>query len=192
MGRAQGVAEPGGHVSVPLLLANDAKWQEDLRGQNRLTGPRSRRRHDALDQGGTGREIGGPWRAHIGIAVLADLLNARSQALAGRVLDDEPRSGFLEGRLCVRDVPQSPESAVVWSVDEKSGMQAKSRVNPTKAAIPAAQPDGSSSTSATAPPCSLLFWTSTMGRRRGWVTVNHDPNSSEQWPGRGFVHNVGD
>ena len=30
-----------------------------------------------------------------------------------------------------------PENAVVWSVDEKSGMQAKSRrVNPTKPAIP--------------------------------------------------------
>jgi transposase len=31
-----------------------------------------------------------------------------------------------------------PENAVVWSVDEKSGMQAKSRVNPTKPAIPGA------------------------------------------------------
>ena len=29
-----------------------------------------------------------------------------------------------------------PQNAVVWSVDEKSGMQAKSRVNPTKPAIP--------------------------------------------------------
>ena len=29
-----------------------------------------------------------------------------------------------------------PGNAVVWSVDEKSGMQAKSRINPTKAAIP--------------------------------------------------------
>jgi transposase len=29
-----------------------------------------------------------------------------------------------------------PENAVVWSVDEKSGMQAKSRVNPTKPALP--------------------------------------------------------
>ena len=29
-----------------------------------------------------------------------------------------------------------PDNAVVWSVDEKSGMQAKSRVNPTKPAIP--------------------------------------------------------
>jgi transposase len=29
-----------------------------------------------------------------------------------------------------------PENAVVWSVDEKSGMQAKSRVHPTKPAIP--------------------------------------------------------
>lgn len=28
-----------------------------------------------------------------------------------------------------------PENAVVWSVDEKSGMQAKSRINPTKPAI---------------------------------------------------------
>jgi transposase len=30
-----------------------------------------------------------------------------------------------------------PENAVVWSVDEKSGMQAKSRINPTKPAVPA-------------------------------------------------------
>lgn len=29
-----------------------------------------------------------------------------------------------------------PDNAVVWSVDEKSGMQAKSRVNPTKPAVP--------------------------------------------------------
>jgi len=29
-----------------------------------------------------------------------------------------------------------PENVVVWSVDEKSGMQAKSRINPTKTAIP--------------------------------------------------------
>jgi transposase len=29
-----------------------------------------------------------------------------------------------------------PENVVVWSVDEKSGMQAKSRINPTKPAIP--------------------------------------------------------
>ncbi len=29
-----------------------------------------------------------------------------------------------------------PENAVVWSVDEKSGMQAKSRINPTKPAMP--------------------------------------------------------
>src|ERR1700691_2522351 len=31
-----------------------------------------------------------------------------------------------------------PENAVVWSVDEQSGMQAKSRVNPTKPATPGA------------------------------------------------------
>src|ERR1039458_433562 len=29
-----------------------------------------------------------------------------------------------------------PENAVVWSVDEKSGMQAKSRVNPSRPAVP--------------------------------------------------------
>ena len=29
-----------------------------------------------------------------------------------------------------------PDNAVVWSVDEKSGMQAKSRINPTRAAVP--------------------------------------------------------
>ncbi len=31
-----------------------------------------------------------------------------------------------------------PQNAVVWSVDEKSGMQAKSRINPTKPAVPGA------------------------------------------------------
>lgn len=31
-----------------------------------------------------------------------------------------------------------PDNAVVWSVDEKSGMQAKSRVNPTRPAVPGA------------------------------------------------------
>jgi transposase len=30
----------------------------------------------------------------------------------------------------------APENALVWSVDEKSGMQATSRVNPTKPAVP--------------------------------------------------------
>ena len=29
-----------------------------------------------------------------------------------------------------------PENAVIWSVDEKSGIQAKSRINPTRPAIP--------------------------------------------------------
>src|ERR671918_418519 len=29
-----------------------------------------------------------------------------------------------------------PENAIVWSVDEKSGIQAKSRINPTKPAVP--------------------------------------------------------
>jgi len=29
-----------------------------------------------------------------------------------------------------------PDNAVVWSVDEKSGMQAKSRKNPTRPAMP--------------------------------------------------------
>ena len=46
-----------------------------------------------------------------------------------------------------------PTNAVVWSVDEKSGMQAKSRINPTKPAIPGTRCAGSSSTSATAPRC---------------------------------------
>ena len=32
-----------------------------------------------------------------------------------------------------------PENAIVWSVDEKSGMQATSRINPTKQAIPATE-----------------------------------------------------
>ena len=31
---------------------------------------------------------------------------------------------------------EPPDNAVVWSVDEKSGMQAKSRVNPTQPAVP--------------------------------------------------------
>ena len=30
-----------------------------------------------------------------------------------------------------------PENAIVWSVDEKSGIQAKSRINPTRPAVPA-------------------------------------------------------
>ena len=33
-----------------------------------------------------------------------------------------------------------PENAVVWSVDEKSGMQATSRINPTKPAVPGIAP----------------------------------------------------
>src|SRR6266542_1482578 len=59
-----------------------------------------------------------------------------------------------------------PDNALVWSVDEKTGIQAKSRINPTRPALPAAAPatsgcrgsrcGESSSTAATAPPsCSL-------------------------------------
>lgn len=41
-----------------------------------------------------------------------------------------------------------PENAMVWSVDEKTGIQAKSRVNPTKPAVPApAAPAGGDTTS---------------------------------------------
>ena len=59
-----------------------------------------------------------------------------------------------------------PQNAVVWTVDEKSGMQAKSRSNPTKPAIPGTRTDVSSSTSATAPPCSSLPSTSTRAHWR--------------------------
>ena len=48
-----------------------------------------------------------------------------------------------------------PTNAVVFSVDEKTGMQAKARINPTRPAGPGAESDGSSSTSATAPPCCM-------------------------------------
>ena len=86
---------------------------------------------------------------------LANLRGPGPQALAGAVLDDEPRPRVLgEGGRRVRALPQSPENAVVWSVDEKSGMQAKSRINPTKPAVPVSRRGASSSTSATAPQCS--------------------------------------
>jgi len=35
-----------------------------------------------------------------------------------------------------------PENVLVWSVDEKTGIQAKSRVNPTRPAVPATEGDG--------------------------------------------------
>ena len=56
-----------------------------------------------------------------------------------------------------------PENAVVWSVDEKSGMQAKSRVNPTHRRCPGIPVRVSSSTAATARPCSSQVSTSTRG-----------------------------
>jgi transposase len=63
-----------------------------------------------------------------------------------------------------------PDNAVVWSVDEKTGIQAKSRVNATRPAIPKAPEDrrpkgfrcaASSSTAATAPPRCSPPWTCT-------------------------------
>ena len=53
-----------------------------------------------------------------------------------------------------------PDNALVWSVDEKTGIQAKSRINPTRPAPPAGRRPrragsrcaASSSTAATAPP----------------------------------------
>jgi hypothetical protein len=69
---------------------------------------------------------------------------------------------FWEKAADVRDLYlDPPENAVVWSVAEKSGMQATSRINPTKPAIPGTGSAGSSRTSATARPCSSPPSTST-------------------------------
>ena len=59
---------------------------------------------------------------------LPDLQIARPQAVAGAIVDDLQRP-----RLLGED---PPDNAIVYSIDEKSGMQAKSRTNPTKPAIP--------------------------------------------------------
>lgn len=48
-----------------------------------------------------------------------------------------------------------PENAVVWSVDEKSGMQATSRVNATKPAVPGTGARREFEYKDTALPCSL-------------------------------------
>ncbi|HSH60738.1 MAG TPA: hypothetical protein VK988_14095 [Acidimicrobiales bacterium] len=52
-------------------------------------------------------------------------------------MDDLPRPSFWEraGDVCGLYL-NPPENAVVWSVDEKSGIQAKSRINPTRPAVP--------------------------------------------------------
>lgn len=38
--------------------------------------------------------------------------------------------------MCAGCISTRPCNAVVWSVDEKSGMQAKSRINPTRPTVP--------------------------------------------------------
>ena len=66
-----------------------------------------------------------------------------------------------------------PQNAVVWSVDEKSGMQATSRINPTKPAVPGEPVRGSSSTSATAPPSSSPLLTSTTAASPAGSPIPH-------------------
>ena len=80
---------------------------------------------------------GRPRRADLGLAVLAHLSGARSETLAGRVLDDEPRPRLLgKGRRRLRAVPEPAAERRRLERDEKTGMQAKSRVNPTRPAVP--------------------------------------------------------
>ena len=57
--------------------------------------------------------------------------------MAGAELDDQPRPRLLgaAGDVCGLYL-NPPDNAVVWSVDEKTGMQATSRINPTRPAVP--------------------------------------------------------
>ena len=56
--------------------------------------------------------------------------------------------------MCAGLYLNPPHNAVVWSVDEKSGMQAKSGSTRPNRPMPGERPGASSSTSAMAPPCS--------------------------------------
>jgi len=65
-----------------------------------------------------------------------------------------------------------PQNAVVWSVDEKSGMQAKTRINPTKPAVPgkAVRREFEYKRHGTAAWPAYLALLTVTGERRGHVT----------------------
>ncbi|WP_433501657.1 IS630 family transposase [Sphaerimonospora sp. CA-214678] len=77
-------------------------------------------------------------------------------------LDDE-QFWQLAGAICDLYL-NPPEGAVLLSVDEKTGIQAKSRKHPEISARPGRPPDGSSNTSGTARSPSSPRWTSAPGR----------------------------
>ncbi len=102
-----------------------------------------------------------------------------SASQIGRILaKDDVRPHKVDGWLTRRDTPEfseraadvcglylsAPQNAVVLSIDEKAGIQAKSRKHPTPPVEKADQLDASSSTSVTAPPASLPRSTSRPAR----------------------------
>ena len=89
-----------------------------------------------------------------------------------RVVDDQPRPRFLgQGRpTCVGCMSNPPVNAVVWSVDEKTGMQATSRGSTR----PARRPPGSGAARVRVPPArhAVLYAGLNVhdGEVTGWVT----------------------
>lgn len=80
--------------------------------------------------------------AHHGVPISAsqcwricDALDLKPWQVQSWMTSHDPEFWEKAGDVCGLYL-SPPENAVVWSVDEKSGMQAKSRVNPTKPAVP--------------------------------------------------------
>ena len=102
-------------------------------------------------------------RADLGVAGVAHLSGPRSQAVAGAELDDlrdDPDFWERAGDVCGLYL-NPPDNAVVWSVDEKTGMQATTGSTRPARRPPVSRRVASPGTAATAPPCCSRPWTST-------------------------------
>ena len=101
----------------------------------------SSRRNDALDDGGLAHAM-----AEHGVPISASqawrickALDLKPWQVESWMTSHDPDFWAKASDVCGLYL-NPPHNAVVWSVDEKSGMQAKSRINPSKPAIPGKRP----------------------------------------------------
>ena len=83
---------------------------------------------DAMAEHGVGISASQCWR-------ICQALDLKPWQVESWMTSHDPDFWEKAGDVCGLYL-NPPENVVVWSVDEKSGMQAKSRINPTKPAIP--------------------------------------------------------
>ncbi len=127
------------------------------------------------NDGSAGRGHGRPRRAHLGIpgVRICKALDLKPWQVESWRTSHDPHFWEGAGDVCGLYL-NPPENAVVWSVDEKSGMQAKSRINPIGPAIPGMPCVESSSTAATAPRCCSPGSRCTRARLRAGSRTNRE------------------